>query len=146
MPRTTESARPVRSGRSSRARKSPSPTFREPRARNPSWHTKGTVSSADPKLIDGLANAAYDYVSLANNHIRDAGGQGLLQTTKNVTKRGIEVSGAGKDLAAARRLAMLEAGGVKVAVLGYDAIAGGYHATATEIGSAPLQPTSSSRT
>ncbi len=113
--------------------------FENPAPDNPSWHTKGTVFSADPKLIDGLANAGFDYVSLANNHIRDAGGQGLLQTIKNVTKRGIKVSGAGKDLAAARRPAMLEAGGVKVAVLGYDAIAGGYHATATKIGSAPLQ-------
>ncbi len=77
-------------------------------------------------------------MSLANNHIRDAGGQGLLQTITNIRKRGIEVSGAGKDLAAARKPAMLEAGGMTVAVLGYDAIAGYYHATADKIGSAPL--------
>ena len=63
---------------------------------------------------------------------------GLLQTIKNVTKRGIAVSGAGKNLAAARKPAILEAGGTKVAILGYDAIAGGYHATATKVGSAPL--------
>ena len=36
---------------------------------------------------------------------------GLLQTITNVTKRGIAVSGAGKDLAAARKPAILEAGG-----------------------------------
>ena len=102
------------------------------------WHTKGTVFSADPTLIAGIADAGIDYVSLANNHIRDAGGQGLLQTIANIRKEGIAVSGAGRNLAAARRPAMLEAGGQTVAVLAYDAIAGYYHATADKIGSAPL--------
>ena len=37
-----------------------------------------------------------------------------------------------------RRPPILEAGGVKVAVLGYDAIAGSYHATDDKIGSAPF--------
>jgi poly-gamma-glutamate synthesis protein (capsule biosynthesis protein) len=113
--------------------------FENPAPDDPTYHTTGTTFSADPKLIDGLKNAGIDYVSLANNHIRDAGGPGLLQTIKNVTKRGIKVSGAGKNLAAAREPGVLEAGGAKVAILAYDAIAGGYHATATKIGSAPLQ-------
>jgi hypothetical protein len=102
------------------------------------WHTKGTVFSADPALIEGLADAGIDYLSLANNHIRDAGGQGLLQTIANIRGEGIAVSGAGRNLAAARKPAMLEAGGKTVAVLAYDAIAGYYHATADTIGSAPL--------
>ncbi|HEX5148435.1 MAG TPA: CapA family protein [Candidatus Limnocylindrales bacterium] len=102
------------------------------------WHTKGTVFSADPALIEGLADAGIDYVSLANNHIRDAGGQGILETIANIRREGIAVSGAGRNLAAARKPAMLEAGGQTVAVLAYDAIAGYYHATADKIGSAPL--------
>ena len=112
--------------------------FENPAPDEPKWHKSGTVFSAAPRFIDGLAYAGIDYVSLANNHIRDAGGAGLLQTIKNVTERGIAVSGAGKDLAAARKPAMLEAAGTKVAILGYDAIAGSYHATASKIGSAPL--------
>jgi poly-gamma-glutamate capsule biosynthesis protein CapA/YwtB (metallophosphatase superfamily) len=112
--------------------------FENPAPNNHSWHTSGTVFSADPALIDGLAEAGFDYVSLANNHIRDAGATGLLQTIRNVKKRGIAVSGAGRDLAAARKPAILEAGGVKVAILGYDAIAGYYHATPDKVGSAPL--------
>jgi hypothetical protein len=112
--------------------------FENPAPNRVRWHTRGTVFSADPALIDGLATAGIDYLSLANNHIRDAGGQGILQTIANIRKRDIEVSGAGEDLAAARRPAMLEAGGLTVAVLGYDAIAGYYHATADKIGSAPL--------
>ena len=96
-------ATPALSGRSSRAPTSPSPTSRTRRPNKWSWHTSKTVFSANPAFIDGLANAGIDYVSLANNHIRDAGGAGLLQTITNVTKRGIAVSGAGKNLAAARK-------------------------------------------
>ena len=112
--------------------------FENPAPDDPRFHASGTNFSADPRFIDGLADAGIDYVSLANNHIRDAGSAGLLQTIKNVTKRGIAVSGAGKNAAAARKPAILEAGGTKVAILGYDAIAGGYHATATKVGSAGL--------
>ncbi len=115
--------------------------FENPAPNDPSWHTRGTVFSAEPTLVDGLVDAGMDYVSLANNHIRDAGGQGLLQTITNLTKRGLKVSGAGKNLKAARKPAVLEAAGTKVAILAYDAIAGGYHATATKIGSAPLKGT-----
>jgi poly-gamma-glutamate synthesis protein (capsule biosynthesis protein) len=102
------------------------------------YHTRGTVFSADPALIRGLSDAGIDYVSLANNHSRDAGGTGLLQTIDNLRKAGLAVSGAGKDLAAARKPALLEAGDQTVAILAYDAIAGYYHATADKIGSAPL--------
>ena len=98
--------------------------FENPAPDKPKYHTSGTVFSADPRFLSGLADAGIDYVSLANNHIRDAGGAGLLQTIANIKKHGIAYSGAGKNLAAARTPAMLEAGGVKVAILGYDAIAG----------------------
>ncbi len=112
--------------------------FENPAPDNARFHSSKTVFTAFPKFIDGLSNAGIDYLSLANNHIRDAGAAGVLQTITNVTKRGIAVSGAGVNLAAARKPAMLEAGGTKVAILGYDAINAGYHATATRVGSAGL--------
>ncbi len=112
--------------------------FENPAPDNFSWHRSRTVFSADPRLVAGLADAGIDYVSLANNHIRDFGATGVLQTIENVTDYGIKVSGAGKNLAAARKPAVLEAAGTKVAILGYDTIAGSYHATATKVGSAPL--------
>jgi hypothetical protein len=102
------------------------------------WHTSGTVFHADPDLIDGLVDAGIDYVSLANNHIGDAGNAGILQTIANMEARGMAYSGAGEDLDAARKPAMLEANGVTVAVLGYDAIARVYHAAEGEPGSAAL--------
>jgi hypothetical protein len=48
--------------------------FENPAPNKWTWHTRKTVFSANPKFIDGLAKAGLDYLSLANNHIRDAGG------------------------------------------------------------------------
>ena len=112
--------------------------FENPAPDRPRWHTTGTVFSADPALIDGLANAGIDYVSLANNHIGDAGRAGLLQTIDNLEERGIAASGAGANLAEARRAGILEAGGQRVAILAYDTIAKYYGASATGAGSAQL--------
>ena len=112
--------------------------FENPAPNRVRWHTSGTVFSADPGIIDGLVNAGIDYVSLANNHIGDAGDAGILQTIDNLEERGLAYSGAGKDSAAARKPAILEAGGVKVAVLGYDAIASYYSAGESDAGSSRL--------
>ena len=95
---------------------------------------------ADPKLIKGLADAGIDWVGLANNHIRDAGGNGILQTIANLKTYGIVSSGAGKNLAAARKPAILEARGVKVAFLAYDTINRSYGASAIRAGSAQMSP------
>jgi len=104
------------------------------------FHSSGTVFTANPAYIEGLANVGIDYVSLANNHIRDAGGAGILQTIEALDGFGLAHSGAGANLAAARTPAMLEptSDGPTVAILGYDTIAGGYTASADRAGSARL--------
>jgi poly-gamma-glutamate synthesis protein (capsule biosynthesis protein) len=100
------------------------------------YHTTGTVFSADPKLIAGLKNAGIDWVSLANNHIGDAGRSGILQTIANLGDYGIKSGGAGKDAQAARRPTILDANGTKVGIIAYDTIAPGYRAGTTKPGSA----------
>jgi hypothetical protein len=112
--------------------------FENPAPNVSSYHTSGIRFTADPRLIPGLVKAGIDYVSIANNHIGDAGDLGILQTIANLKKRGLKYSGAGKDLAAARKPAILEAGGTTVAILGYDAIAKAYYAGPDEIGSSQL--------
>ena len=112
--------------------------FENPAPNAFSYHTTGTRFSADPKLIKGLANAGLDWVGLANNHIGDAGGAGILQTIKNLKKYDIRSGGAGKDISAARAPSILDAGGTKVAILAYDTIAGYYKADADSPGSARL--------
>jgi hypothetical protein len=112
--------------------------FENPAPNKFSYHTSGLRFSADPKLIKGLATAGIDWVSLANNHIGDAGGNGITQTIRNLRDYGIKSSGAGKNLKAARKPAVLEAGAQKVAFLAYDTIAGYYTADADTAGSARM--------
>jgi poly-gamma-glutamate synthesis protein (capsule biosynthesis protein) len=100
------------------------------------YHTSGTVFSADPALIAGLANAGIDWVSLANNHIGDAGRNGILQTIDNLADHGIKSGGAGANAKSARRPTILEAGGVKIGIIAYDTIAPGYRAGTDRPGSA----------
>jgi len=102
------------------------------------FHAHGTVFSANPAYIAGLAAAGIDWVSLANNHIGDAGRTAILQTMANLDKRGIAHSGAGRNTAAAHTAALLEAGGKTVAILGYDTIAADYSAGTSTPGSARM--------
>jgi hypothetical protein len=102
------------------------------------FHDSGTVFSANPALLAGLVDAGIDFVSLGNNHIRDAGAKGILQTIANLDAVGIAHSGAGANLAAARTPALIEVGGQTVAILAYDTIAGGYFAGPSRAGSAPM--------
>ena len=102
------------------------------------YHTQGTVFSADPRLIAGVRNAGIDYVSIANNHIGDAGRAGILQTISNLDRFALKHSGAGATAAAAHKAAYMRVGGVTVAVLAYDTIAKYYAAGPSTPGSAQL--------
>src|SRR5690606_31499764 len=92
------------------------------------WHDHGTVFSANPAHIGGLAKAGIDWVSLANNHIRDAGTSGILQTLTALDRQGIAHGGAGAGYAAAHAPTIRTVNGVRVGLLGYDTIAASYWA------------------
>lgn len=103
------------------------------------FHPTGTSFTGDPALLAGVARAGIDVVSAASTHIGDGGKVGILQTLRSLDRYGIAHFGAGKNLAEARKPAIFEMGGVKVAILGYDSIsAKWYAATPTTTGSAPL--------
>jgi poly-gamma-glutamate capsule biosynthesis protein CapA/YwtB (metallophosphatase superfamily) len=109
--------------------------FENPAPDNFQYHPAGLTFSADPDLIEGLANAGIDWVSLANNHIGDYGDQGVLDTLKNLDRWGIDHGGAEADLDAARAPSLFEEGGISVAILGYDTVKPAYAATASSPGS-----------
>lgn len=102
------------------------------------YHPDGFLFSFDPALLAGLRGAGIDAVSLANNHIRNDGNQGVLDTCYNLNVAGIAHAGAGADTTAARRPAWLEADGLRVAVLAYSAVGWDNWATASSPGAAPL--------
>ena len=101
------------------------------------YHTSGTVFSGDPRLLVGLKNAGLDFVSLGNNHIGDVGEDGIAETIDGLERLGIAHAGAGDDLGAARRPAILAARGVRVAIIACDAIASYYWADSNDSGSMP---------
>ncbi len=105
---------------------------------NASYHTSGTVFTFDQRLLAGVDRAGFDWVSLANNHIGDAGSKGVLETITALDRLGIRHGGAGRNATAARAPSIFAVGGVKVAVLGRDAIAARYWAGAATVGSAGL--------
>ena len=103
------------------------------------YHDTGTVFTGNPALLAGVANAGFDLVGCANNHIGDAGRAGIMQTLASLAKVKVAAFGCGKDLDAARVPAVYDLNGTKIAILAYDSIAAkAYGATATTIGSAPL--------
>lgn len=80
-------------------------------------HTGGLRFSGKPELTRIFTRAGIDYLSLANNHIKDYGSDGIKDTRRILRKNGIAFGGAGKDLAQARRIDYLDTGGAKVAII-----------------------------
>ena len=55
--------------------------------------------------------AGIDWMSLANNHIKDYGSDGIADTRKNLDRYGIKYAGAGKNLKQAREYSILDGQG-----------------------------------
>ncbi len=102
------------------------------------FHDHGTVFSANPRNIAVVKSAGIDWVSMANNHIGDAGRTGILQTEANLDKNGIRHSGAGANTAEAHTAALMKVGDVTVGILGYDTIAAYYRSGPDTPGSARM--------
>ena len=73
---------------------------------------------APPAAVETLAELGVDCVTLANNHALDYGREALLDTFEHLRSAGIPWVGAGADEAEARAPVVLEAGGMRIAVLG----------------------------
>ncbi len=74
---------------------------------------------ADPHAIDVLRLAGINYVSLANNHTLDFGEDAMLEMLDRLKKAGIVHAGAGKNLSEASKHVLLEAKGIRVAVVSF---------------------------
>ena len=84
------------------------------------WHPEGTTFTGEPELLPILDQAGIDGVTLANNHILDAGVAGLKETRVHLEDAGISYAGAGMDLAEAREPMIFELGETRVGVLSYQ--------------------------
>jgi hypothetical protein len=71
-------------------------------------------------LRPAAAYAGLDVLSLANNHTLDYGRTAFLDTLRHAHRFGLVTVGGGRDLATARRPAILTAGNLHVAFLGFS--------------------------
>ncbi len=88
---------------------------------------------ATPALLRPLARAGFDAVSLANNHTGDYG-VGALEDTVRVTADGPVLGFGAGTLDEAMVPLVLQADGVRLAFLGFNAIGETPRATATDVG------------
>lgn len=77
---------------------------------------------APPENLDALARAGLRLLSLAGNHIADCGAAGIADTIAGLQRLDIGHAGAGSDRAAARRPALWDSGGRRVALLSYNCV------------------------
>ena len=74
---------------------------------------------ADPRAIEGLRTAGFDVVSEANNHAYDWGPEALLDTLERLHAAGICTVGAGQNSLAAHYPLLVNADGLRIAILAY---------------------------
>ncbi len=79
----------------------------------------GMVFRTDPQAAEGLVYGGFDVVSLANNHMKNQGADGIQTTTNTLRNAGIQHIGAGATLTKARKPVLITARGVTFGFLAY---------------------------
>ena len=64
----------------------------------------------------------FDAVTMSNNHACDAGAEAMLDTRELMLSHGVQVTGAGRNLAEAHQPAIVEKDGIRVGYLGYTSV------------------------
>ena len=102
--------------------------------------TSGQHSHLHPRMAGVWKAAGIDIVSLASNHAMDWGPDALLDTIDLFRSMGKTVIGAGKDADEARKPAIIERNGVKIAILAYCSVMrDGQAAGKGKVGIAPVR-------
>jgi len=87
-----------------------------------------------------FGEVGFDVMTLANNHMIDGGYDALADTIELLRGQGIATTGAGENIAAATRPAIVERNGIRVAFLGFCSVYPvGYEAREARPGLAPLR-------
>ncbi|MBZ2174662.1 CapA family protein [Schnuerera sp. xch1] len=93
--------------------------------RNEAYKGKRWLLQSPPEAIDALKSLGVDLVSLANNHIRDWGDQGVDSTIKELANANIVTVGAG-DEKTSREPVLIEKKGIKIGTLAYTSVTGSF--------------------
>jgi poly-gamma-glutamate synthesis protein (capsule biosynthesis protein) len=77
---------------------------------------------ADPAALAALPAAGFHVVTLAGNHVYDAGDVGVADTIAHARAAGLTPTGAGATLEEARTPAVVERNGLRIGVLSYNCV------------------------
>jgi len=80
----------------------------------------GPHLKANPLSIKLLKDLKFDIASLSNNHIRDYGDAGVLETIETCSRNEIKTVGAGQNIKAAAAPIIFELRGHKIAILNFS--------------------------
>jgi len=75
-----------------------------------------------PPNLQPIADAGFDVITLAGNHLMDYGKEGIADTIEWLDARRIQHLGAGMNLAEARRPAIVERKSMRVGFLNYNCV------------------------
>jgi hypothetical protein len=73
----------------------------------------------DVSLASSLSRAGINVVTLANNHLMDCGRSGVLETLDALSNANVLALGAGTNERTAHEPVILQAGGIRIGLLGY---------------------------
>lgn len=79
----------------------------------------GPVLYASTDCANAFQSIGMDVISIANNHIRDCGDEGVQSTIKACTSRGLKTVGAGRNLDEARKPLIIDKNGVKIGIFSF---------------------------
>jgi len=77
------------------------------------------IFRTDPKIIEGLKFGGFNILSLANNHIKNQGTNGIINTIKVLDEAGIKHTGAGENITQAEQATIFDINDIKFGILAY---------------------------
>jgi len=89
-------------------------------AKGERFEDKKYTFKVPPHFVHGIANAGFDVVTMANNHIVDFGCDGIVNSFAALEEAGIRHCGAGQNRAEACAPTILDIYGIKVAFIGFS--------------------------
>ena len=85
-------------------------------------YSEAMFPPSDPENMKALANAGFNVITLATNHIWDSGVPGVEDTLNGFKDLGIAVTGGGMTLEEARTPAIIERKGARFGFLSYNCV------------------------
>lgn len=93
-----------------------------------------------PRMAQAFKAPPFEVVSVGSNHILEQGPEAAIDTIETFQKLGIKTVGAGRNISEARKPAIVEVNGVRIAFLGYcSVLLPQYWATETRAGGTPMR-------